>query len=366
MWLNSGQKQQRHPRLDDTESIRSFSDSSASNVPEQQPAYDLGYEKTPRKSLRRAENRKAQGQSDKQPQYYGLSDFVEPEWQAHVAEEKRRLGLLSSDPVEDDNARGFDEDEYDQYNDFEVDQKGDLRIPGQGIVLRDTPSKAPGVPPMAPPTQPSIIKDQPAPVPAKKVSQPDVQKHSTRSSSIGSSDEEIRLPPQQPQLGKHPKRPHSEVESLDYDPFVLKTMTYADLERVMYTTDPRTPASKPTVDTHGLALALPDKLANMSRMQQVDIKSMFETQTDAERQETGAWFVAEMTEMMKNVVKVRVERRKLALGFEMEARRRQKLVEMKTAELEGELKGLKTGGGELIANRKSHGKGVGKTGNVVA
>src|SRR5271155_1842906 len=204
---------------------------------------------------------------------------------------------------------------------------------GQQMLVR-RPSKLSSTPPPAPSPQKTVINLQKPAVPIKQVSSPPIPvKHSTKSSSIVSSDEEAHPPPQQqPQLNQSTKRPHDQVDLLDYDPSTLKNMTYDELEQAIYTTDPRAPILKAPVNAHGVPLTLPGKLANMSRMPEDDIRAMFEAQTDTEREKTGEWFVGEMVEMMKRLARTRVERRKVALKFELEVKKRQKWAEKKTEE----------------------------------
>jgi Extracellular mutant protein 11 len=339
VWLTTPKKQ-RPLRLDDTESLRSTTSGGISDAEDQREWPSADYDPYPKRNTRDV----GDGQFSRiYPNDCGYDYLLGPQWREELEEEKRyqSRGLNQRESLDDQLEQEEDGGDFEQMeHDGNLDQ--------QMLVRR--PSKLLSTPPPAPSPQKTVINHQKPAVPIKQVSPPPIPvKHSTKSSSIVSSDEEVHPP----QSNQSTKRPYDQVDSLDYDPSTLKTMTYDELEQAIYTTDPRAPILKVSVNAHGVPLILPGKLANMSRMPEDDIRAMFEAQTDTEREKTGEWFVGEMMEMMKRVARTRVERRKVALKLELEVKKRQKWAEKKTEEVEQELKGLKKGGSELIGRKAS-------------
>jgi Extracellular mutant protein 11 len=140
---------------------------------------------------------------------------------------------------------------------------------------------------------------------------------------------------------------------LDYDPQVLKTMSYTDLDKQSFDKDPRAPNTTTPVDEHGVPLTLHRKLGNLSRMKEEDVRAMFLTQKDQEWEDTGVWFMGQFETQMRRLMEIRQERRMIAVKFEMEVKRRQAAVAAKTGDVEQELRYLKTGGKDLMDKRVS-------------
>jgi hypothetical protein len=140
---------------------------------------------------------------------------------------------------------------------------------------------------------------------------------------------------------------------LDYDPQVLKTMSYADLEQQSFDRDPRVPDTTTPVDEHGVPLTLHRKLSNLPRMKEEDVRAMFLSQKDLEWEDTGAWFMGRFEAQTRRLMEIRQERRKIALKFEMEVKRRQATVAAKTSDIEQDLRYLKAGGKDLMEKRVS-------------
>ena len=93
------------------------------------------------------------------------------------------------------------------------------------------------------------------------------------------------------------------------------------------------------------------RLSNLGRMRTEDQRRLFRTQTDTEREQTAAWFLEKFKTATRELMRLRLERRKIALRFEREVKMRECRVRAKTGDVEAELEGLKKGGGELIAGR---------------
>ena len=92
-------------------------------------------------------------------------------------------------------------------------------------------------------------------------------------------------------------------------------------------------------------------------MSEPDIRTMFASQTDAEREDVGAWFMAQLQDMMKTLLDIQVRKREISMKFEDEVGRRLAVVERKDSEVERELQGLKRGGSELIGARGKGSRG---------
>ncbi|KIW32775.1 uncharacterized protein PV07_04298 [Cladophialophora immunda] len=176
---------------------------------------------------------------------------------------------------------------------------------------------------------------------------------SSKMSSLheSSSDEEQPLAAttsESPRLGS--KRHRSELD-LDFELEVLKGKTMADLDAIPFTVDPRWSAPDPAVDANGTPMTLPAKLTNLTKMRPEDQRNLFKSLTDAEREQTAEWFVEKFKADMHRLMAVRLERRKIALRFELEVKKRERQVEVKRGDVDEELAGLKKGGGELIRGK---------------
>lgn len=162
-----------------------------------------------------------------------------------------------------------------------------------------------------------------------------------------SEDEQLDRTAQAP---TNKKRPYDQI---DYDADNLTTMTYADLDSVPFLSDPRAPATQPAIDSNGTAISLEQRLANLSRMNSNDQSSFFRSLSDSENEDVGEWFMQRFADDLKRLMEVRLARRKTALTYELEAKKRQKEVDAKSADLENELSDLKKGGSQLIEGRAS-------------
>lgn len=142
---------------------------------------------------------------------------------------------------------------------------------------------------------------------------------------------------------------------LDYNPQTLKSMSYADLDNEPFENDPRAAAATapPPVNEYGVPLSLQQRLGNMSLMREEDIKAMFAAQKDQEWEDTGTWFMEQFGDKMRRLMDSRQERRKIALQYEMEIKKRQARVEAKTGDVDEELRYLKNGGKDLMDKRAS-------------
>ena len=178
--------------------------------------------------------------------------------------------------------------------------------------------------------------------------------HSKGSSLHESSSEEDRpvqprvVQSPQPQLGT--KRPHPSHE-VDLDPEDLQKTTVAELDKIRFPKDPRLPTPPPAVDSNGTPLSFSGKLHNLSKMRPEDQSMLFKSLTDTEREQTADWFLDKFRTEMQALMDVRIERRKIALKFEMEVRQRDRQVQTKRQDVEHELSELKKGGDELVKAR---------------
>lgn len=150
------------------------------------------------------------------------------------------------------------------------------------------------------------------------------------------------------------KRSHAEI---DYDPNDLHDKAYAELDEVPFLTDPRGPAIQPAVGVQGPPPSAPQRLAALSQMRPEDQEALFRTLTDEDNEKIGQWFVHKFQDDLKKLMETRLERRKIALKYEAEAKRREKVVQVKIGDVEDELRQLRKGGGDLIQGRSVAGVG---------
>jgi hypothetical protein len=166
-----------------------------------------------------------------------------------------------------------------------------------------------------------------------------------------SSEEEQPLPPpvsESPRPGT--KRPRS-APDLDFDPEELRNKTMAELDSIPFPMDPRLPNASPAVDSNGQPLTLPAKLGNLTKMRPEDQATLFKSLADTEREQAAEWFLEKFRDEIVKLMEVRVARRKVALKFEMEVKRRERQVQVKKGDVEAELAGLKKGGTELVRGK---------------
>ena len=232
----------------------------------------------------------------------------------------------------------------------EYNSEDDIDSHGQGgknDIQEDQDHNSEEVPEPTPSRTRSNQMPPPPPPPQLKVTSTFVTTSvpTSKSSSYveGSEDE---TPPLQPAAKK------ARIE-LDYDSQVLKTMSYADLDKQPFEKNPRAANTTTSVDERGLSVTLNRQLGNLSRMKEGDVRAMFVSQKDQEWEDTGAWFMSQFGTQIKRLMEIRQERRKIALKFEMEVKRRQAAVVAKTGDVEQELHYLKTGGKDLMEKRVS-------------
>lgn len=146
------------------------------------------------------------------------------------------------------------------------------------------------------------------------------------------------------------KRSHQDRD-LDFDSGVLQTKTIADLDAIPFTVDPSAPPPQPAVDANGNPMTLFAKLTNLTKMRPEDQRQLFKSQTDEEREQTAVWFLEKFKSDMKKLMAVRLERRMIAMRYELEVKKREKRVQVKKADVDRELEGLRKGGVELIGGK---------------
>lgn len=166
-----------------------------------------------------------------------------------------------------------------------------------------------------------------------------------------SSSEEDQIPPAGgPDSLGNSKRIDPDHD-LDFDLEELKTKAIADLDATPFTSDPSVPPIPPALDMNGNPVTLTAKLTNLTKIGHEDQRQLFRSLTDAERAQAATWFLEKFQAEVQKLTAIRIERRKIALRFELEVRKREKRIETKKADVDQELAGLKKGGGELIGGK---------------
>lgn len=144
------------------------------------------------------------------------------------------------------------------------------------------------------------------------------------------------------------KRPHKDI---DYSEEQLHGMKYSELDRSPFLTDPRGPFIQPAVDSTGAPMSLTDRLTNLTKLQPKDQELLFRSLSDEDNEQVGQWFVQKFQEDLKQLMATRLARRKLALKYEMEVKKREATVQAKARDVDAELGELKAGGGKLMQGR---------------
>ncbi|KAG9780241.1 hypothetical protein KCU88_g3783, partial [Aureobasidium melanogenum] len=153
------------------------------------------------------------------------------------------------------------------------------------------------------------------------------------------------------------KRPYPYQEhELDFSPELLSQKTIAELDAIPFTTDPSAPPPEPALDANGNPMTLSAKLTNLNKMRPEAQRQLFKSQTDDEREQTAAWFLDKFQQDMQKLMAVRLERRKIALRFELEVKKRERRVQVKKNDVDRDLEGLRKGGVELISGRHTPAK----------
>ena len=281
--------------------------------------------------------------------------FVPQNWQAIVRAEKEwQAGNSRPSSVLDDSDRGREvylqgDQEYDDQDDIDSQGRGDENNSQARSYyiekeqyhhdperLEPTPSRTRSnqMPPPAPPPQMNVTSTfATTSVPTRKSS----------SNVEGFEDEASPV---------HPPAKKARIE-LDYNLSVLQSMSYADLDKEPFEKDPRVASTTQPVDENGIPLTLHRRLGNLPRMKEEDVRAMFSIQKDQEWEDTSAWFMSQFETQMRRLMRIRQERRMIALKFESEVKRRQAAVATKTGDVEQELRYLKTGGKDLMDKRIS-------------
>ncbi len=191
---------------------------------------------------------------------------------------------------------------------------------------------------------PLVVPPQESPKPAKN---PNHRVSKVSAYYEASEEEQVPEPKMQPPEIVT-KRSHADI---DYDLEELKSKNCAALDQVPFLTDPRAPDAPVVADTNGNLMPLPQRLTRLKMMRPEDQASLFESLTDEDNETVGQWFVQQFQDSLKKLMERRLDRRKLALKFELEARKRETEVQAKTSDVDEELKQLRKGGGELIRDK---------------
>lgn len=147
-------------------------------------------------------------------------------------------------------------------------------------------------------------------------------------------------------------------EDIDYSEEQLLDMRYSELDRLPFLTDPRRPVLQPTVESMGAPMSLSDRLRNLTKLQPKDQEMLFCSLSDEENEQVGEWFVQKFQEDLKRLMATRLERRKVALKYEMEVKKCESTIQAKSRVVEAELSELKAGGGKLMEGRSVQGIGA--------
>ena len=151
------------------------------------------------------------------------------------------------------------------------------------------------------------------------------------------------------------KRSYDESNRLDYDSEDLKHKNLSELQTEPFIVDPRVPLNGPPRDNHGNEMTWPQILSNLNKVSEEAQRETFRTQTDEQWAETGQWFVDQFQADLKELMQVRLDRRKVALKYENLIRQRQREVEHQRSGLDKELQELQVGGLDLLKDRKAPG-----------
>lgn len=149
------------------------------------------------------------------------------------------------------------------------------------------------------------------------------------------------------------KRSHDDMNyELDYSLTDLKRKTLSDLQAEPFPQDPRAILQAPPTENMGNEMSLNQILENLSKVSGDTQREIFRTLTDEQWASTGQWFVDRFQTQLEELMKVRLERRKIAMKYEDMIRRRQRVVEQYQTQVGNELDELQTGGRLLVDGRK--------------
>ncbi len=156
---------------------------------------------------------------------------------------------------------------------------------------------------------------------------------------------------------KTPKRPLNPDTDLDYDPATLTTMPYTTLQTQPFDTDPH---AAPTPLPSSLQTArLSQKLSHITTLPVDQRTRFFSGLSLDEWEESGDWFVDRFGELVQRMKDARREKRREAMVFEDEVKRREEVVRRAVEGIQEELGVMRRGGREVLRG-KVEGKGVGE------
>ncbi|KAI9830671.1 MAG: hypothetical protein M1826_004500 [Phylliscum demangeonii] len=154
-----------------------------------------------------------------------------------------------------------------------------------------------------------------------------------------------------------PAPPHT--PELDYPPTILHTMSYADLANQAFDEQPNpAPSILPPSHQHS---ALPQQLAHVLSLPVAQQRLFFGSLPAGRWEECGDWFVEQFTALMAQMRAARRAKRDVALAFEQEMARREKVVRALAEGYDATLEDMKRGGRGLLA-LKGDGGGNGGAG----
>ena len=189
-----------------------------------------------------------------------------------------------------------------------------------------------------------LRQSMPEPKPVQQAGNPFNDVAKVYGANEGSEDERV---PDYESRGQ-PQTLKRAYDEIDHDGKQLENMKFSDLEATPFLTDPRAAALEPPVDHNGAPMPLTTRLTNLTKLQPTDQTSLFRSLDDDENEQVGQWFVQTFQGDLKKLMEIRIERRKLALKYEMEVKKRETTVKAKASDFEMELADLRTGGGNLI------------------
>lgn len=149
------------------------------------------------------------------------------------------------------------------------------------------------------------------------------------------------------------KRPYDDASSsMDYSYAELKQKRLSELQAEPFPQDPRSRSKTLPTDSNGSESRLSQILENLSKVPEDAQRETFRGLSDEEWALTGQWYVEKFQSYLRELMKVRLQRRKIAMTYEDKIRRRQRLIEHQAAEVDRELRELQAGGKQLVDGRK--------------
>ncbi|KHO01541.1 uncharacterized protein MAM_00542 [Metarhizium album ARSEF 1941] len=136
--------------------------------------------------------------------------------------------------------------------------------------------------------------------------------------------------------------------SLDYDDKVLSSMTYQDLQEEPFDLVPQLLG----MNGHDMSTSkLVSRLEQFQQQGEHEQRQFFANMSIEDWEDSGDWFAAQFTDMMKRLRNARREKRQMIRSFETEASHREEAIRLRTDAIDRKLAKMKQDGQRVVGDK---------------